>query len=60
LNPIDFSSTKAAAVLQSHRVDPKLRDVRVALNVAVRRLIAIAGVEEEAIRTWNSEDGASA
>lgn len=39
LNTIDFSSTKTAAALQYYRIKPELRDVRVALNMAVRRLI---------------------
>jgi hypothetical protein len=51
MDPINFSSTKAAAVLQSDRINPKLGDLRFTLNVDVRGLIAITGVEEEAIRT---------
>ena len=47
--------SKATATRQAHGIEPKLRDMLIALDVDMGRLAAIARVEEEAIST-NSED----
>jgi hypothetical protein len=50
LNPIEFNTTKPAALLQPHRVEPEFRVAPVALDMDVRRLIAVARVKEKTIR----------
>jgi len=47
--------TKTAAALQSHWIKPELGNPIVALNMAMFRLVAIPGIEEESIRS-DSQD----
>jgi hypothetical protein len=51
LNAIDFATAKTTTALQSHRIEPELGNIIVALNVDMFWLVAIAGVEEEPIRS---------
>jgi hypothetical protein len=59
LNLIEFLAGKASASLQTDRIEPELRLARlaiVAFDVDVSRLVPVARVEEEAIRTL-AKDG---
>jgi len=51
LNPTDLSRLEPATVLEPNRVEPELGGVLIALDVDVRRLGCVAGVEVEAIRS---------
>jgi len=51
LDAIEFATAKTAAALQSHRIEPELGDLIVALNVDVFWFVAITGVEVEPIGT---------
>lgn len=44
---------KTTAARKSHRVQPNLCDMLIALDVNMGRLAAVARVEEEAVRTNN-------
>jgi hypothetical protein len=51
-NTLNFSNLhgiKTAALLQAHRVNPKLRDFIFTLNVNVQRFVPIPGVKEKSI-----------
>jgi hypothetical protein len=52
-NAIDFATAKPATALQSHRIEPKLCDVVVSLNVNMLGLIAITGVKVKPIRSYS-------
>jgi hypothetical protein len=45
--PIDFLAAETTAALQPHGIEPKLRFTLVPLDMDVRRLGPIAGVEKE-------------
>ena len=47
----NIGSTEPSACLQSHGFKPELRQVIVALNVNVLRLIPVTGVKEESLRS---------
>ena len=53
---IKFAPIEAAAFVQAHRVEPNLGAILFPFNVNVRRLKAIASVEEEAVRS-KAENG---
>jgi hypothetical protein len=42
LNSIEFNSTKPAALLQPHRIDPELGVAPVALDMNKRRRVTVA------------------
>jgi hypothetical protein len=53
---IDFATAKTAAALQSHRGEPELGYLIIALNMDMFGFVAITGVEIAPIRS-NSQDG---
>ena len=50
LKPPNLNRPEAAAALESDRIEPELGGVLVTLDVNVRRLLRIAGVEVKALR----------
>jgi len=50
-NPIQFSTRKPTAFLQSHWYKPKLSDLVLALDMHMSRFITISCIKEKAIRT---------
>jgi len=54
LKPIHFATTKAATPIQADRIEPKLRDTLVTLDVNVQRLVSISRIVKKPIRS-NSE-----
>lgn len=56
VQPINFFATEAAAILQSNRLQPKLGEVVIALDMHMRRLIAITRIKEKPVRA-NSQNG---
>jgi len=50
-NPIQFSTRKSTAFLQSHWYKPKLSDLVLALDMHMSRFITISCIKEKAIRT---------
>jgi hypothetical protein len=55
LQPMEFQSAEAMAVLQSYRLQPEFGDLIVTLHMDMGWLIAIPGIEKESIRT-NAQD----
>jgi len=51
LDAVEFTATKTAAALQSHRIEPELGNSIIAFNVDMFWFVAITGVEEEPIRS---------
>jgi hypothetical protein len=56
-NAIDLSPAEAAALLESNGIEPHLGAIRLALDVDVRRLVTIAGEEEEPVWTYAENSG---
>ena len=55
-DPEDLQPPEAAALLKPNGIEPHLGTIRLALDVDVWRLVAIAGEEEEPV--WaDTEDG---
>ena len=52
----ELAARKAAAVLETNRVEPHLGSIRVALDVDVRRFVPVAGEKEAAVRA-DAKDG---
>jgi len=46
----EFGPTEAAALIEPNGVEPDFRAILIALDVNVRRFLAVAGEEEESIR----------
>jgi hypothetical protein len=49
-NTRNFYTRQTAAALEPNRVEPKLRDPIIPLNMNMLRLVTIASVEKESIR----------
>jgi hypothetical protein len=49
LYPIDFASTESPTILEANGIEPKLGFHVLSLNVDMRRLVSIAGVEEKPV-----------
>jgi hypothetical protein len=57
LNAAQFLSAKASIPLQSNRIQPELGLTIVALDMDVRRLGSIAGIEEKTVWTMSHDRG---
>lgn len=51
MDALDLDATETHAALKSNRLEPKLGELFLSFHVDVRRLLAIARVEKEPIRT---------
>jgi hypothetical protein len=49
-NPVELLTAEASTSLQPNGVEPELRHILITLDVYVRGLIAITGIEEEPVR----------
>ena len=50
MDALDLDATETYAALESNRLEPELRQLIFSFHVDVRRLLAVARVEEEPIR----------
>jgi hypothetical protein len=51
MNPPQLDAIEAHASLKSNRIEPVLGDIIVSFDMNMRRLLTVACVEEESIRT---------
>lgn len=56
-DPPQFPRIELANPVQTNRIEPYFRNITLFLNMNVRRLVPIAGVEEEAIGSLLQDRG---